>query len=108
MGAPFSVLITGMLPEAYCATASSSYPTLCGRRTVCWSEGRLEGGKAEHREQKSAMDHLNMSRRGFLAAGLAGAAGALAAPAIANQEKPSNRIRTGFVGIGGRGGNLLG
>jgi myo-inositol 2-dehydrogenase/D-chiro-inositol 1-dehydrogenase len=53
------------------------------------------------------MEPKTLSRRTFMAASLAGA-GALAAPAIGRPQAPSNRIRTGFVGIGGRGGNHLG
>jgi myo-inositol 2-dehydrogenase / D-chiro-inositol 1-dehydrogenase len=53
----------------------------------------------------------SMTRRGFLSRGVMGAAGvaaagALAAPAIRGAETP-HRLRVGFVGIGGRGGNLL-
>lgn len=53
-------------------------------------------------------EDVTLSRRGFLAAGIATAAGTLAVPAIGGADGPGDRIATGFVGIGGRGGNLLG
>src|ERR1041384_7345861 len=53
------------------------------------------------------MGESSISRRGFMALGVAGA-GAIAAPGIVRAEGPSDRLRVGFVGIGGRGGTLLG
>jgi len=58
------------------------------------------------------MKSTGISRRGFLGAGIAGAGlGAfgrsLAAPAAGRSAGASNRIRVGFVGVGGRGSHLL-
>ncbi len=54
------------------------------------------------------MKQNSVSRRRFLAAGIAGAAGALTAPALGRAQDAPGRIRTAFIGVGGRGNNLLG
>ncbi len=53
------------------------------------------------------MDQYPVSRRTFLAAGIAGAAGALAAPAVGRAQDAPGRFRTAFIGVGGRGNTLL-
>jgi len=58
------------------------------------------------------MKTTNISRRGFLKSA-AGAGAALSLPAIVpatvfGADAPSNRVTTGHIGVGGRGGGLLG
>ena len=58
------------------------------------------------------MEKESLSRRGFMALGITGAASLAggitpAAPVPGRPEGPSDRVRVGFVGVGGRGSNLL-
>ena len=48
-----------------------------------------------------------MHRRDFTTTALAGAAGALAAPALLRGQNPSDKLNIAIIGSGGRGGSNL-